>query len=405
MDPLTRILHIKPFGSLYMLYKRIVIIAKIPFQVVLYLLGINKLRPSWTLKKVLILSALRELTYISEKTGINGGRDHTKEVVAKDCLDAHFIWVDGVPDELIVGEVKRLAQVCGAQSVRIPAYGFGRWNSTQDLARDGEKIILNLHGGGYIAGTAHPEDLTANIPRGYLAQGISRVLSIDYRLSTTHPYPTAAPFPSALLDALAGYVYLVRTLGFKPQNVIVGGDSAGGNLALALVRYLRDSRDHESGLDLGIPGGLIAISPWADPVGTYFATLTDDSPGVVNAKTDYLRLVDKRGTVVSQHGYAARALAGPMSAEDATRSPYISPGSLNLTTDGLFKGFPPTYIVSGEAEALIQEIRVLQSRMKKDCEVVYDEVVDAVHDFVALPQWEPERSETFKKIVDWIQNL
>ncbi|QRW15910.1 carbohydrate esterase family 10 protein [Rhizoctonia solani] len=377
MDPLTRILHIKPFGSLYMLYKRIVIIAKIPFQVVSYLLGINKLRPSWTLKKVLILSALREVTYISEKTGINGGRDHTKEVVAKDCLDAHFIWVDGVPDELIVGEVKRLAQVCGAQSVCIPAYGFGRWNSTQDLARDGEKIILNLHGGGYIAGTAHPEDLTANIPRGYLAHGISRVLSIDYRLSTTHPYPTAAPFPSALLDALAGT-----------------STSAGGNLALALVRYLRDSRDHESGLDLGMPGGLIAISPWADPVGTYFATLTDDSPGVVNAKTDYLRLVDKRGTVVSQHGYAARALAGPMSAEDATRSPYISPGSLNLTTDGLFKG-----------EALIQEIRVLQTRMKKDCEVVYDEVVDAVHDFVAFPQWEPERSETFKKIVDWIQNL
>ncbi|ELU45962.1 hypothetical protein AG1IA_00022 [Rhizoctonia solani AG-1 IA] len=155
MDPLTRILHIKPFGSLYMLYKRIMIIAKIPFQVVLYLLGINKLRPSWTLKKVLILSALREYLDISEKTGINGGRDHTKEVVAKDCLDAHFIWVDGVPDELIVGEVKRLAQVCGAQSVCIPAYGFGRWNSTQDLARDGEKIILNLHGGGYIVSFAN----------------------------------------------------------------------------------------------------------------------------------------------------------------------------------------------------------------------------------------------------------
>ncbi|KAF8760174.1 Steryl acetyl hydrolase [Rhizoctonia solani] len=372
-----------------MLYKRIVIIAKIPFQVVSYLLGINKLRPSWTLKKVLILSALREVTYISEKTGINGGRDHTKEVVAKDCLDAHFIWVDGVPDELIVGEVKRLAQV------ELDARPGARWG--KDHSQSPWRRIHSRDGS--------PRGLDGQHPRGYLAHGISRVLSIDYRLSTTHPYPTAAPFPSALLDALAGYVYLVRTLGFKPQNVIVGGDSAGGNLALALVRYLRDSRDHESGLDLGIPGGLIAISPWADPVGTYFATLTDDSPGVVNAKTDYLRLVDKRGTVVSQHGYAARALAGPMSAEDATRSPYISPGSLNLTTDGLFKGFPPTYIVSGEAEALIQEIRVLQTRMKKDCEVVYDEVVDAVHDFVAFPQWEPERSETFKKIVDWIQNL
>ncbi|CAE6458613.1 unnamed protein product [Rhizoctonia solani] len=374
MDPLTRLFHLRPFGFLYMLYKRILILAKTPFQAVLYLLGVNKLRSSWTLKKVLVLSAIREIINAPARTGISGGRDHTKEVAAKDCLDAKFIWVNGVPDELVVGEIKRLAQACGAQSVRIPAYGFGNWGSSGDLARDGEKIVLNLHGGGYIIGTAHPEDLTANIPRGYLSYGISRVFSVDYRLSTTHPYPTVAPFPSALLDALAGYVHLTRTLGFKPQNVIMSGDSAGANLALALIRYLRDSPE----LGLGMPGGLVAISPWADP---------------------------KDGNMNSRNNYALRALVGPMSVEDAGRNPYIAPGSSHLTTSGLFKGFPPTYIVGGEAEALIQEIRVLQSRMKEDCEVVYDEVLDAVHDFVVFPQWEPERSETFKKIADWIQNL
>jgi acetyl esterase/lipase len=250
-------------------------------------------------------------------------------------------------------------------------------------------------------GTAHPEDLTANIPRGYLSYGISRVFSVDYRLSTTHPYPTVAPFPSALLDALAGYVHLTRTLGFKPQNVIMSGDSAGANLALALIRYLRDSPE----LGLGMPGGLVAISPWTDPVGTYIDTLTNRSPAVMNSKVDFLKLVGMDGNMTSRHEYALRALVGPMSIEDAGRNPYIAPGSSHLTTGGLFKGFPPTYIVGGEAEALIQEIRVLQSRMKEDCEVVYDEVLDAVHDFVVFPQWEPERSETFKKIADWIQNL
>jgi hypothetical protein len=44
-----------------MLYKRILILAKTPFQAVLYLLGVNKLRSSWTLKKVLVLSAIREI--------------------------------------------------------------------------------------------------------------------------------------------------------------------------------------------------------------------------------------------------------------------------------------------------------------------------------------------------------
>ncbi|CAE6424431.1 unnamed protein product [Rhizoctonia solani] len=401
MDPLTRLLHVKPFGSLYMFYKGIVILVKIPFHAVLYFLGVNKLRRSWTLKKVLILSAIRELINAPATTGITGGRDHTKEVASKDCQDGHFIWVDSVPDELIVGEIKRLAQVCGAESVRIPAYGFGRWNPARDLARDGEKIILNLHGGGYIIGTAHPEDLTANIPRGYLSYGISRVLSVDYRLSTTHPYPTVAPFPSALLDALAGYIHLTRTLGFKPQNVILSGDSAGGNLALALVRYLRDSPE----LGLGMPGGLVMISPWTDPVGTYYGTLTGQSPAIVNTKTDFLELADEKGTMSSRNRYALCALIGPMSVEDAGRNPYITPGSMYLTGDRLFKGFPPTYIICGEAEAFVQEIRVLQSRMKEDCNVIYDEVLDAIHDFVVFPQWEPERSETFKKIVGWIQSL
>jgi len=37
--------------------------------------------------------------------------------------------------------------------------------------------------------------------------------------------------------------------------------------------------------------------------------------------------------------------------------------------------------------------------------VVYDEVVDGTHDFLAFPLWEPERSGTFKKLINWVQNL
>ncbi|CEL59412.1 Esterase OS=Acinetobacter lwoffii GN=est PE=3 SV=2 [Rhizoctonia solani AG-1 IB] len=338
------------------------------------------------------------------KIGRTRGRNYTKEVVAKDCLDAHFIWVDAVPPNLIVGDIKRLAQACGAESVRIPAYGFGRWESTRDLARDGEKVILNLHGGAYIVGTAHPEDPTANIPRGYLTYGISRVLSVDYRLSATHPYPAVAPFPTALLDALAGYIYLTRTLGFKPQNVIVSGDSAGGNLALALARYLRDSAE----LGLGMPGGLILISPWGDPAGTYTVKFTDDSPAVLNAKSDYIKLPDSKTDPNSRYFYSLRALIGPISVRDAGYNPYISPASLQLEENGLFNNFPPSYIVGGDAEVLVEQIRLLQSRMKADMPggtVVYDEVPDAVHDFVAFTAWEPERSEVLGRIVKWTQAL
>ena len=69
---------------------------------------------------------------------------------------------------------------------------------------------------------------------------ITRILSVDYRVSAMGSpgnANTKNPYPSALLDALAGYSYLIKTLGFTSQNITIAGDSAGGNLALALARY------------------------------------------------------------------------------------------------------------------------------------------------------------------------
>ncbi|KAG8680719.1 hypothetical protein FRC11_002093, partial [Ceratobasidium sp. 423] len=151
-------------------------------------------------------------------------RDHTREVAAKDCQDVRFIWIDKISPALITGEVRQFAE-----AQRIPTYGFGKWgvSSSVPLVNDG----------GFIAGTADPGDLTANIPRGFAQYGdlvVVRILSVDYRISASHPYAVAAPFPTAIIDALSGYVYLARRLGFKLQNVIICGDSADGNLALGL---------------------------------------------------------------------------------------------------------------------------------------------------------------------------
>jgi acetyl esterase/lipase len=255
-------------------------------------------------------------------------------------------------------------------------------------------------------GTAHPEDLTSNISRGLLDWGqgaISRTLSIDYRLCSSAPYPKLAPFPSSLIDALAGYVYLLRNLGFKPQNVMVAGDSAGGNLALALVRYLRDNPE----LGLGMPGGLLLISPWCDPVGTHRGLASEQ--GRANAQSDYIK--PRSNSPYSMGTYGLRSLLGDIAPEAASKNPYISPASLEiepLAVNGMFAGFPPSYIVSGDAEMLIDEIRTLKRRMSNDMpegDLVYDEVVDAVHDFIVFPHWVPERTSTFQRIVAWIRKL
>lgn len=76
---------------------------------------------------------------------------------------------------------------------------------------------------------------------------------MDYRLATAHP------FPAQLFDALAAYAYLVESCSVDPSNITVSGDSAGANLALALVRYLRDTKV------LPMPGALVLLSPFCDP--------------------------------------------------------------------------------------------------------------------------------------------
>ena len=81
--------------------------------------------------------------------------------------------------------------------------------------------------------------------------------AINYRLSPQYP------FPCAIQDAIAAYLYLIRPPPeakhepVKPQHIVIMGDSAGGGLSLAALQVIRDS---------GLPqcGGGVLISPWCD---------------------------------------------------------------------------------------------------------------------------------------------
>lgn len=85
------------------------------------------------------------------RTGRFNARDVTKEVAAKDCRDARFIWLEGAPPSLIAGQIKQFADEAGVKPIRIPAYGFGQWGAGDNvpLAGDNEKIVMHFHGGAY----------------------------------------------------------------------------------------------------------------------------------------------------------------------------------------------------------------------------------------------------------------
>jgi monoterpene epsilon-lactone hydrolase len=121
----------------------------------------------------------------------------------------------------------------------------GEWQIPPDSMPD--KVLLYLHGGGFIMGSP----VTARINTTNIASisNIS-VLSVDYHLAPEYPFPTS------LLDCIAAYKWLLDN-GYEPQNIIIGGDSAGGNLTLAMLVKLRDD-----GVEL--PLGAICLSPAID---------------------------------------------------------------------------------------------------------------------------------------------
>jgi len=176
-----------------------------------------------------------------------------------------------------------------------------------------ESTFLYLHGGGYV--TCSPRSHRDVIARIAMESG-ARCVVPDYRLAPAHP------FPAALDDALACYRQLLEQ-GVDPERLVVGGDSAGGGLTLALTLRLRELR-------LPLPRALVLLSPWVD------LSLGRDAL-LPYADHDYLA-VD--ATVTNALSYAGEA---------ALSHPLISPLHADL------RGLPPMLIQTGEWELLREQ--------------------------------------------------
>jgi monoterpene epsilon-lactone hydrolase len=108
-------------------------------------------------------------------------------------------------------------------------------------------VLLYLHGGGFVLGLTPPHLQMA----AYLAQKINaRILMVDYRLAPDYP------FPAALDDCVAAYRWLLNQ-GLSARNIMLAGDSAGGNLTITSLMKLRDHGDP-------LPAAAACLSPVTD---------------------------------------------------------------------------------------------------------------------------------------------
>ncbi|MDC0668816.1 alpha/beta hydrolase [Nannocystis radixulma] len=238
----------------------------------------------------------------------------------------------------------------------------GEWIHAAGARAD--KVLLYLHGGGYVAGSpATHRALTAALSR----EARVRVLALDYRLAPEHPYP------AALDDALSAYTWLLNQ-GFSARSIAVGGDSAGGGLTAATLVRLRDTPGAR------LPAAAFMLSPWADLAGTGESVRT-------RAALDPMI-----GGDIAAFG---RYYVGP--AGDP-HDPLISPIHADM------RGLPPLLIQVGTREVLHDDAIRLAERVRAGQGKVELEVWDdMIHVFQVFPSLLPEARRAIRRIGQFLQ--
>ena len=185
-----------------------------------------------------------------------------------------------------------------------------------------KRAVLYCHGGGYTSGNlGYSKVLASKLTK---ATGYD-VLTFEYRLAPEHPYPAAVE------DGQRAWDYLMQ-LGYGARDVVLAGDSAGGNLALVLCHRLKAAGRM-------LPAALILMSPWTD--------MTASGPSYAERKE-----IDPMLTLEYIHSVRA-VYAG----NQDLCSPSLSP------LFGDFAGFPPTLIQVGTHEILYSDAEQLRNAM------------------------------------------
>lgn len=200
---------------------------------------------------------------------------------------------------------------CSYETVRIfdmPA----EWITPKKSKSD--KVLLFIHGGGYATGSIRTHRALAS---QIAIHARIKALSIDYKLAPEHKFPTQ------IEQCVSAYQFLLDE-GYKPENIAIGGESAGGGLTGGTLNYLKD-------YGIPLPACAIFMSPWLD--------LTASGRSIISNKHKD-PMVPYKGIPLWAKNYAG---------EENLTDPYASPLFGDLT------GLCPVYIQVGECEILLSD--------------------------------------------------
>lgn len=236
------------------------------------------------------------------------------------------------------------------------------WITANNAAPD--RVIMYLHGGGYVMGSIETHrELVARLSKAAQARG----LVLDYRLAPENP------FPAAVDDSITAYRWLLAQ-GYKPERIVIAGDSAGGGLTVSTLVALRD-------LGAPLPAAGVCISPWVDleAKGQSMTSRAAQDP-MVSRET----LLNQARMYMGEKGSLREPLAAPLNAD--------------------LNDLPPLFIQVGNSETLLDDSTRLADKAKQagvDVTLqIWDEMPHVWH--LAAPML-PEGQEAIDKIGEFVR--
>ncbi len=231
------------------------------------------------------------------------------------------------------------------------------------MGSNNTRALMYLHGGGYVAGS--PETHRAFTVRLALELNCE-VWVPDYRLAPEHP------FPAGLHDAADVWVEFLEKHSGK--MALLGGESAGGGLSLALCYLLRER-------EVKLPDQLFLLSAWLD---------------IRMASDSYIRN-DSRD-VIARHYTTEKGCAQHYAGEESRTNPLMSP----LLGDSM--GLPPIYVMVADTEIFEDDSRIFVNQARAAGVDVTLEVGHGLwHAWPLFAPFIPEGTKSIRKLGNWVR--
>ncbi|MEI6089376.1 MAG: alpha/beta hydrolase [bacterium] len=227
---------------------------------------------------------------------------------------------------------------------------------------DKKKVILYVHGGGYVSGSCN--DHRGFVSKFAKSSGVTN-LTYEYRLAPENT------FPAALDDSVTVYKSLLNS-GYKPENIMIVGESAGGGLCLAALLALKEQ-------NIPFPRAAVSISPWTD------LTCSSESYKTKNKKS----LAPLNSWNVFSKYYVG---------DNDASNPLISPLFGNL------EGLPPILINSGTDDELYEDGEKFYEKAKSaGVDITFRAGENMVHCYPLLAPYFEEATEAMDEICEFVK--